>query len=361
MNWETLHWPTLDRLREKFLRGAASAESYWETDADLASYDLTYAERIGWKWDHVLRELRLRAWRPRARTVLDWGCGSGIAARRVIEFFGAENFSELTVWDRSPLACDFAARAARAAFPALRVVEATPNFLTAAVASPALSSELSTLSSPTSDAEPIGLLVISHVLNELPPAALDALLLLARRAEHVLWVEPGTHAASRALGAVRENLRADFSVVAPCTHHDACPVLAPANHRHWCHAFAPPPPAIYADPNWVRFAQRAGIDLRSLPYAFLALDRQPPSDAAGLSRVIGRPEFFKPYARLLNCDATGLAELELPKRADPALFKQLERTKAPLVFRWRRDGEKILGGTALALPDSAPQSSAESP
>ena len=94
--------------------------------------------------------------------------------------------------------------------------------------------------------------------------------------------------------------------------------------------------------------QRAGIDLRSLPYCFLALDRRasatPPT---GFSRVIGRVEHFKPYARLLNCDATGLAMLELPKRADPALFKQLERTKAPLVYRWRRDGNKILGGETL--------------
>jgi hypothetical protein len=100
----------------------------------------------------------------------------------------------------------------------------------------------------------------------------------------------------------------------------------------------------------VKFGQRAGIDLRSLPYAFLALDRQrdaapPPAD---LGRVIGRPEHFKPYARVLNCDATDLAELELPKRADPALFKHLGRTKAPLLYRWQHDGKKIASGTPLA-------------
>jgi hypothetical protein len=69
-----------------------------------------------------------------------------------------------------------------------------------------------------------------------------------------------------------------------------------------------------------------------------------------LSRIIGRPEHFKPYARLLNCDASGLHELELLKRTDPALFKQLERTKAPLVYRWRRDGKKILAGEPLVFP-----------
>jgi hypothetical protein len=102
----------------------------------------------------------------------------------------------------------------------------------------------------------------------------------------------------------------------------------------------------------VKFGLRAGIDLRSLPYCFLALDRQTAPRPENLSRIIGRPEHFKPYARVLNCDATGLAELELPKRADPALFKQLDRTKAPLVYRWQREGNKILGGELISARES---------
>ncbi len=351
MTWDNLDWPALERLREKFLRGTPVGESYWESPTELASYDFTYGERIGWKWDQVLRELRLRGWRSRSRAVFDWGCGSGIAARRVISFFGAENFDSLTVWDHSPLACDFAAEAAQREFPTLRVAEATPGLVAAD--------------------EPIGLLVVSHVLNELPPEALASLRALAARAEEIIWVEPGTHQVSRALGAIREELHAAFQLVAPCTHQNACPILTPGNERHWCHHFAPPPSEIFADSNWVKFGQRAGIDLRSLPYCFLVLDRlkvAPVSDRrlehddaistgqrpAPLSRIIGRPEHFKAYARFLNCDAAGLAELELPKRADPAIYKQLDRTKAPLVYRWRREGEKIIGGEALV--SSTPES-----
>ena len=336
MTWTELDWHALDRLREKFLRGTALPGPYWETPEDLANYDFTYGERIAWKWDHVLRELRLRGWKPgaRSREVFDWGCGSGIAARRVISFFGTEHFDSLTVWDHSPLACAYAEDAARAAFPCLAVAQATPSLLNADT--------------------PLGLLIVSHVLNELPPDALDSLRRLIARADAVLWVEPGTHAVSRQLGRLRDELRGTFHVVAPCTHELGCPVFAPENERHWCHFFAPPPSEIFADSNWVKFGQRAGIDLRSLPYAFVALDKAPAGAPAGdaggepdLSRVIGRVEHFKPYARLLNCDASGLTELELPKRADPALFKQLDRTKAPLVYRWRRDGDKILGGEAL--------------
>jgi hypothetical protein len=341
MNWEDLDWQTLARLRDRFLHGTAGTGAYWQTPEDLANYDFTYGERIGWKWDHVLRELDLRRWRPTARTVLDWGCGSGVAARRVIAHFGPQHFDSLTVWDHSPLATEFAANAAQAMFPTLAIAQATPGFLAA---------------SPT-----IGLLIISHVLNELPEPERQALRILASRAAAVLWVEPGTHVISRQLGQMREQLRAaGHRVVAPCTHQGECPIFALGNERHWCHFFAPPPP-VYADSNWVTFGQRAGIDLRSLPYCFLALDQSrtnavgPVEDLAGgpLSRIIGRPEHFKPYARLLNCDASGLVDLELPKRADPALFKQLDRTKAPLVYRWRREGDKILGGEAVGSSSSA--------
>jgi hypothetical protein len=364
MTWEEVDWAALDRLREGFLSGAAASGPYWQSPEDLANYDFTYGERIGWKWDHVLRELRLRQWMPQGRTVLDWGCGSGVAGRRVISFFGASSFDSLTVWDHSPLACDFAADAAQRAFPNLTVSQATPGYF--------------------SGTQRIGLLIISHVLNELPPESRDALRLLALRADAVLWVEPGTHDVSRQLGGFREQLRGGgFRVVAPCTHENECPMFAAGRDRDWCHFFAPPPSEIFADSHWVKFGQRAGIDLRSLPYAFLALDRgqapavAPVSDrrslaaatidpnspdallvanaAAGqraapladLSHVIGRVEHFKPYARWLNCDATGLSELELPKRANPALFKLLERTKAPLVYRWHREGAKVLGGEAL--------------
>jgi hypothetical protein len=375
MTWEEIDWATLERLRDGFLSGAAAAGPYWQSPEDLANYDFTYGERIGWKWDQVLRELRLRGWAPRGRTVLDWGCGSGVAGRRVLSFFGPEKFETLTVWDHSPVACDFAADAARRAFPQLRVTQATPGYF--------------------SGNERIGLLIISHVLNELPPAALDELRLLCIRADAVLWVEPGTHDVSRQLGGFREQLRGSgFRVVAPCTHENECPMFAIGRERDWCHFFAPPPSEIFADSNWVKFGHRAGIDLRSLPYAFLALDRHhvpivaPVSDRraietttvdpnspdalanrsdeltrrddgivpaprepqSDLSRVIGRVEHFKPYARLLNCDATGLTACELPKRADPALFKQLERTKAPLIYRWNRQGNKILGGEAVTGP-----------
>ncbi|MCF7687247.1 MAG: small ribosomal subunit Rsm22 family protein [Cephaloticoccus sp.] len=329
MTWTELDWPALDRLREGFLHGGAAQGPYWQSVSALASYDQTYGERIGWKWDHVLRELQLRQWTPNSATLLDWGCGSGIATRRILSHFGADRFSTVRLWDHELIAADFAQTETRRHFPALKIETVTPGFL--------------------QGDEPIGLLLVSHVLNELSPEAKTQLLKLIVRAEAVIWVESGTSEVSRSLGAIRDQLASTFKVVAPCTHQNTCPVFAPDKERDWCHFFAPPPTEIFANPDWVKFGQRAGIDLRSLPYCFVVLDRRPPEPVQGYSRIIGRPEHFKPYARFLNCDANGLALLTQPKRNNPALFKELDRTKSPLIYRWQRDGDKVTNGIRLGV------------
>ncbi|HRE07627.1 MAG TPA: hypothetical protein PKX00_18570, partial [Opitutaceae bacterium] len=102
--------------------------------------------------------------------------------------------------------------------------------------------------------------------------------------------------------------------------------------------------------NWVRFAQRAGIDLRSLPYAYVIADRGAVADTslpAGTARLIGRPEHFKPYARMLSCDAEGVVELTLPRRTLPELYKHLERNRGPLLYRWERTDATVTGGAPL--------------
>lgn len=330
MNWTEIDWVVLDRLRGLFLSGEAASGPYWTSTEDLAHYDCTYGERIGWKWDAVLQELDQRGWKPSPALVLDWGCGSGVAGRRVVRWLGAGRVSALRLWDHSALAADFACEAARAEFPGIAVAQVTPGLL-------------------ASD-EPVGVLVISHVLNELPASELLALRVLAARAGAILWVEPGTFEVSRALIAVREQLRDRFRLVAPCTHQAACGLLTADNARHWCHHFAPPPVGIFADSGWVRFGQRAGIDLRSLPYSFLALERTAASpgagSAGGFSRAIGEPRLYKGYAKVLNCDAAGVTELMLQKRDHPALFKSFKRPAGALVYRWTRDGAKIIGAEA---------------
>ena len=344
MNPATLDWKALDRLRETFLRGVSPGASYWHSRSDLAGYDRTFGERIGWKWDAVLRELKLRDWAPPPGPVLDFGCGSGIAGRRVIAAFGAANFSGLVVHDRSALAEEFAVARAREEFPGLAAARASREQLTAG--------------------EAPGTLVVSHVLNELPAHQRRQLLALAARAAAVIWVEPGTHADSRELIAVREALREQFTVVAPCTHCGGCGLLTPGNERHWCHHFASPPPGIFADSDWTRFAQRAGIDLRSLPYSFLVLDSRRPGDPADTGRpdrvrLLGLPRPYKGFAKMLACSGAGVREYMVQRRDAPDLWQALKDLPSPALFRWRTEQDRVLAGEPWPTPEAKPARSGD--
>lgn len=329
MTWSDIDWSILDRLRAGFLTGTAADGPYWQSAVDLAHYDFTYAERIGWKWDAVLDELALRGWTPPAGLVVDWGCGSGVAGRRVFARWPElVTTSQLRLADHSPAAVAFALDRARTAFPGLDA---------AAWADPAA---------------PIALLVVSHVLTELTDTQLAELTALMARAQATLWVEPGTSEVASRLIRVRETLRPTHRFVLPCPHQGPCGLLATGNDRDWCHHFAAAPKGIYADSNWVRFGQRAGIDLRSLPYAVLvfeaqATDRHLATLPDGTARVLARPQFFKPYARLLSCEATGVSFETIPKRHAAPLLKTLEKARGPLLYRWTRENGEIIDGTPV--------------
>lgn len=311
---------TLRALRERFLANGSAESGYWRSREELALYDRTFAERIGWKWDAVLRELRARGWEPQSRAVLDWGCGSGVAGRRVLTAWPGR-FTGLALHDVSDLAVEFAREAASAEFPALPCV-------------------------PFAPAQPT-LLLLSHVLNELSAPELDSLLATVRQAHEVIWVESGTHANSRRLVAeVRERLvgSGEFSVVAPCTHRQQCGMFAAHNERHWCHSFAETPRAIFQDARWMHLGRELGIDLRATPYAFLVMERRPYAGDSTAARVIGRPRDYKGYSKVLSCEAGGVHERMLQKRDAPGLLKQVQSAPAAPLFKWELAGERIAGG-----------------
>lgn len=322
MKLDEIDWKALERLRSAFLAGTAGDNDYWRSESDLASYDATFAQRIGWKWDYVLAELKRRGWLPGPGTLMDWGCGSGIAHRALLDFFGTDPFSDLLLWDRSPLAMRFAERRASQKYLGLKVA----------------TSHRAPASNPSNST-----LLLSHVLTELQPAEVEALADFAATAASVIWVEPGTHEASRILISVRERLRDRLNVIAPCTHQSQCGMLTVGNENHWCHHFAPPPPEIFMDGQWAKFGELAGVDLRSLPLSFLVMDRRPaPVLPAGATRVIGHPRIQKPYALLFGCNESGVSEKRLTKRAHPEKFRELKRGDSDSLQVWRCEGDEIV-------------------
>ncbi|RMH69298.1 MAG: hypothetical protein D6675_13070 [Gemmatimonadetes bacterium] len=316
MDWTTINWKTLERLRKAFLTGTAGTHDYWQSEDDLHHYDETFAQRIRWKWQYVLRELVRRNWQPPTGMLLDWGCGSGVAHRTFLDQFGADRVQSLCLWDRSPRARHFAANRAKHAFPKLNVE--IRSGITG------------------------GICLISHVLTELSPDRVSDLLTLARQATAIIWVEPGTYAVSHQLIDIRERLTPDFNIIAPCPHQMTCGLLLPEHQPHWCHFFADSPPEIFHDPNWSKFARLAGVDLRSLPLSYLVLDKRPfPALPRNAVRVLGRPRWHKGYGLLLGCAQNGVAEKRLTKRRLPAPFKSMKKRRLDSLQCWTCEGNEI--------------------
>jgi hypothetical protein len=300
----------------------------WSDERELALYDAVFGARIGWKWDAVLAEIATRAIEPPAGTILDWGCGSGVASRAWLRAFGSAG-ARVRLHDHAADSRAFAARALRAEHPAADVaeVEAVPDAA-------------------------IDVLLVSHVLSELDEAAFEALLAVAARARFVSWVEPGAKPIARRLVEARERLRGAHAVLAPCTHDGACPLAAPERARDWCHHHAAPPQVAFTTRLWNQVARELGIDLRSLPYAFLVLGRGPRREhEADAARVLGRPRVEKGRALLDVCSADGVRVLRYLERLDKATFRGFERAPtAARLHRVQAEGERITAFLPLAPP-----------
>lgn len=323
----------LRRLRDLFLDATGNPRAvaaYWQSDDDLEAYDRVFAARIGWKWDAALDDAIARGFAPgQELRVVDFGCGTGIASRRFATRFGV---GTVQCVDHSARATAFAAR---------RIQDEHPRVTT--------SCEALRPDDPAPD-----VLLVSHVLDELSPAAETALLDLAARASHVVWVEPGSRVVSRRLSAHRDHLVAagGFSVVAPCPHQGPCSALR-ADEGHWCHFFASPPVEVFTDGDWVRLGRELGIDLRALPYASLVLSRTPAPTRRADARVLARPEVSGKEARVFVCDAEGLHHLTAFKsRGSADAWRTLKKAGSGLRdVRIDRDGSKLSGIEPLEAPD----------
>jgi SAM-dependent methyltransferase len=325
MQFSPADWQRLEALRARFLDadGGTDVPDYWSSARDLELYHASFAQRIGWKWDAVLAELDRRGLLSEPMAVTDLGCGTGIAAERWLAHRGAKTLS-LSLRDRSSRAVEFASARLGGSHPGLVRPEPPPGALR--------------------------LVLISHVLSELSPAAVEDLLGTIEGADALIWVEPGSRELATRLVALRERLSARFTPLAPCPHRGACPLALEAG-EFWCHHFAAPPREVYTSAHWSQFSRHLGIDLRSLPYSFLAMQRQPtsPAPASDLVRVLGRPREGKGHLRLDACDAAGVRTENFLVRFDKSRAKELagEPVRERL-YRMAREGERI---RALELPE----------
>ncbi|MCB9877295.1 MAG: hypothetical protein H6835_06805 [Planctomycetes bacterium] len=298
----------VQRLRERFLDASsdvarqAALGDYWRDRRDVDAYDRVLGARIGWKWDAALDELIQRGFaRADGEVVVDFGCGAGVAARRFVRRFGG---GEVLLHDRSPHAMAFAVERLRLDLPGV-VARALP-----------------TVGALVPD-----VLLVSHVLSELDEAGIAALRDLAQRSRRVVLVEPGNRPTARRLQLLRDGILqapGERHVVAPCPHQGACPALA--SEHEWCHLFATPPPEVFTDGFWARCGKQLGIDLRSLPYSFVAIATGPaPAEVAPRRRPLGRASVTPHEAHIMTCGADGLGQRVVTKRREAALWRALKK------------------------------------
>ncbi len=296
---DNLSWKRIQKLRQSYLNARAFLPDYWEDDELLLAYDETLAERIRWKLRAVIAVLPT----PQSElptTLIDWGCGTGGASREMLACF-PDHFKKIILLDRSPRAVAFASRKIKEVYPQLTVEGKMPL-----------------------GPEP-HLLLISHVLSELPDEEVKKLRSLVAKAPYLLWVESGRPQESRKLSLLREDLRRSHQVLAPCPHQQRCGMLHDGQEENWCHFKAPVPSEAHLSAFWRECSQQLGFDLRSLPvaYLFARLGKDlAPIDEDRL-RILAGSRQFKGYTRFHACHVTGVIQADYRKRASKNIYKAL--------------------------------------
>ncbi len=300
----------LKKLQELYLSGSSQLQKDYWTQELLEIYASTLGERISWKWQHCLEDLKKQNIHPehlfpKKKFLLeDWACGPGTASLKYLENCDHTQNHKVKLVDRSQTATTFAQKKIKELFSKVEFTENQneKNFL--------------------------HLQLISYVLSELSALSLAQIIDKLKKVDLFIWVDASSIKESHQLSRVRDSLLEEFYFLAPCPHQKECPVLKTKND--WCHRFANAPTYVFHDSNWSKISKELKIDLRSLPYHSLygvkktLLNNTPKftSDFHDL-RLLGRPRVGKHEAKADFCTTEGAYKtLTFTKRKDPDLYKK---------------------------------------
>ncbi|MFE9018456.1 small ribosomal subunit Rsm22 family protein [Streptomyces sp. NPDC007808] len=155
--------------------------------------------------------------------------------------------------------------------------------------------------------DPVDLVTVSYVLNELTAADRTALLdTVADAAQSVVIVEPGTpDGYARVIEARDRLVAAGFRVAAPCPHSAACPIVPGTD---WCH-FA----ARVSRSSLHRQIKGGSLAYEDEKFSYVAATRLPVATAP--SRVVRKPQIRKGQVLLDLCETEpGLRRTTVTKR-----------------------------------------------
>lgn len=223
-------------------------------------------------------------------SLLDAGCGPGGGSWAAIEAWPA--LRQTTWLDASLPFLDLAQRLAMGS----PLAEATVT-----------RGDLTAGGFPTAD-----LVLASYALAEITPAAQASVV-------GALWnacggvlalVEPGTPAGYARILTARDTLiAAGATILAPCPHHDACPLTG----TDWCHFSVR-----LARSRDHRLAKGGEVPFEDEKYAYLLAARPHIQVAPRRPRVLARPRAGKPGIDLKLCGPDGVEHRFVGKRDKPA-------------------------------------------
>ena len=305
----------LKKLQELYLKGSPQLQRDYWTEELLELYSSSLGERISWKWQHCLEDLKKQNVHPenlfpkKNFLLEDWACGPGTASLKYLELCDQINNYKLKLVDRSTVACSFAQKKIKETFYSIDFSDnQIPN-----------------------KKEFLHIQLISYVLSELSTTSLSQIVDNLKKTDLFIWIDASSIKESQQLSRIRDSLLEEFYFLAPCPHQRECPVLKTKND--WCHRFAKAPTYVFHDSEWSRISKELKIDLRSLPYHSLygvkktLFNKTPEFKLPELNnlRLLGRPRVGKHEAKADFCTTAGeYKTLTFTKQKDLKIYQILK-------------------------------------
>lgn len=197
------------------------------------------------------------------------------------------------------------------------------------------------------DKDPVDLLLIMNLVNELPDVSNHRIVNAAEKLAAngvVLVIEPAAQAASRRALQLRDVFcAAGWHVRLPCTHDGACPALEADDD--WCHGeWRFNRPRFMADVD-----ARIGNRREVLKATYFAVTKAPAPRQDTLYRIVSERQDSKAMSSAFACGVDGRQKFELQKRDRSDTNRAF--SKVSRYSRVHIEGGEVVGGARRLGPE----------